>query len=228
MKKIDIATYQALVATATVVERDPFGEKVLALPDGLLVKIFRRKRLWSSATIYPYAARFVRNARRLTALGISTVTVLDVAYCAEAHRYLVTYRPLPGETLRGVLLDSDVNRGTLLDAAAKYIAVLHAKGVFFRSLHFGNIIVSPEDRQMGLIDVADLGFRRQPLSIRERLRNFRHMLRYAEDVSHLRDFGWAFFVTCYLKALPLSSIESTRLRDALQLLPEFSPAVAGE
>ena len=211
MNKIDIATYQALVATATVVERDPFGEKVLPLPDGLLVKIFRRKRLLSSATIYPYAARFVRNARRLTALGISTVTVLDVAYCAEAHRYLVTYRPLPGETLRGVLLDSDVNRGTLLDAAAKYIAVLHAKGVFFRSLHFGNIIVASGGTTLGLIDVADMSFCRGPLGVRMRMRNFDHILRYGEDRGCVVEHGLDRFVGKYLEGASLTQDECKRI-----------------
>jgi phage gp46-like protein len=54
--------YLALRADATVLERDLHGDKVLQLADGSYLKLFRRKRLISSAAWYPYAQRFADNA----------------------------------------------------------------------------------------------------------------------------------------------------------------------
>jgi len=47
--------YRSLRADAQVIEADGHGEKVLRLADGTFVKLFRRKRLISSALFYPYA-----------------------------------------------------------------------------------------------------------------------------------------------------------------------------
>ena len=59
MKKLDIIPYQQLLESAIIMERDGHGAKVLVLPDGNLVKIFRRKSWLSSALLFPYAQRFV-------------------------------------------------------------------------------------------------------------------------------------------------------------------------
>ena len=222
MKRIDLEAYQQILASATVLERDAYGEKVLRLPDDRLVKLFRRKRWLSSALLFPYALRFVRNAARLKALQIPTVKVVDLAHCAAAQRHLVTYEPLPGETLRTVLRDPATALVSEIDSLARFVAQLHEKGVYFRSVHFGNIIVLPDGCTLGLIDVADMVVRRGTLPVRERLRNFRHMLRYAEDVAALKRRGWADFVECYLAATSLADNDRFALRQALLHLPEIS------
>jgi hypothetical protein len=51
--------YLRLREGARVVEGDEFGDKVLLLPDGTYLKLFRRKRLVTSAAWKPYACRFV-------------------------------------------------------------------------------------------------------------------------------------------------------------------------
>lgn len=227
MKRITLASYRQMLASATVLEGDAYGEKVLQLADGRMVKLFRRKRWLSSALIFPYARRFTRNAQKLAALQIPTVTVVDLAWCAAVRRHLVTYQPLPGETLRQVLRcqATDV-RAQLLRMLAGFIAQLHEKGVYFRSVHFGNIIVLPDRNGLGLIDVADLAVRRKGLSSGERLRNFRHLLRYAEDAGFLREFGWVVFVDGYLEAASLTAVARESLREDLQQLAEFTSTVA--
>ena len=226
MKSIDQETYRQLVSSATVLERDAHGEKVLALADGNLVKIFRRKRWLSSALLRPYAVRFVGNAAHLARRAIPTVTVLEIGSCRSLGRHLVTYRPLPGETLRHVLSREPAERARLLRLLAAFVALLHQKGVYFRSVHFANIIVLPDREQLGLIDVADLSLRRGPLSRGERLRNFRHLLRYAEDGGYLHEFGWMTFVASYLDAVSLPPVTREELRVGLQKLAELTPAVA--
>lgn len=212
LKKINHAQYLALLARAKVLESDGHGEKVLALPDGTLVKVFRRKRWLSTALLFPYAHRFVRNARRLAERNIRTVRILGTVYCPSVARHFVTYQPLPGTTLRQAL--NTVGRGqqSLLDSFACFVSTLHQKGVYFRSLHFGNVIVPPGGGQLGLIDIADMSLRSGPLPVHHRARNFSHMLRYHEDRNSLREYGWTNFLNGYLRAARLSP------RDAQQLL----------
>ncbi|MCM2265305.1 MAG: hypothetical protein NDI73_08955 [Desulfuromonadales bacterium] len=203
-RRLEPADYRTLVDCSKIIERDGFGEKVLQTPDGLMVKIFRRKRLLTTATVFPYALRFVRNVTLLSERGVATVEVLDYAYCPPLRKHLVIYRPLPGMTVRQALQCRACDPAELLTAVSRFVADLHRKGIYFRSLHFGNIIVSPGEGQLGLIDVADMTFRRWSLGSRLRERNFRHMLRYHEDTASMREFGWSRFIELYLEAAHLS------------------------
>lgn len=220
-RRLEPADYRALVDRCQVIERDGFGEKVLQTPDGLMVKIFRRKRLLTTATVFPYALRFVRNVTLLAKRGVASVEVLDYACCSPLQRHLVTYRPLPGMTVRQALQCRVFDPSELLAAVSRFVAELHRKGIYFRSLHFGNIIVSPEGGQLGLIDVADMTIRPWPLGSRLRERNFRHMLRYREDTASVREFGWPRFVDFYLEAAHLS------VRDQRTLLRLFENSPNG-
>lgn len=212
---LDAAGYRSLVDRCQILERDYFGEKVLKTPEGLMVKIFRRKRFFTTATFFPYALRFIRNTRRLAARGIVTVSVVDHAYCPELQRHLVTYHPLEGKTLRDILRASPSDVDGLLYRTAGFIATLHQKGVYFRSLHFGNIVVSPDGENFGLIDVADMTFRSRSLSNRLRVRNFRHILRCGEDAMVLERFGFRTFVDRYVALSDMSARTTGRFVESL-------------
>jgi hypothetical protein len=166
VRRLSARRYARLLAHARVIEADPHGPKVLRTPQGLVVKLFRRKRLLSSALWAPYALRFARNAVRLHALGIPSVHVRGVWHCPARRRHLVAYDFLPGVTLR------ELGTRAPWRACGAFIAVLHARGIYFRSLHAGNLVSLPGGG-FGLIDVADLRFARRPLTMRRRLRNFR-------------------------------------------------------
>jgi tRNA A-37 threonylcarbamoyl transferase component Bud32 len=71
-------------------------------------------------------------------------------------------------------------RQALVERFGKFMAQLHQKGIYFRSLHLGNVLVL-EDGEFGLIDLADLRIYPSSLSPSLRRRNLRHMQRYAED-----------------------------------------------
>lgn len=202
MAVISLSTYHALVAQSQVIERDHYGEKVLIAPDGNFIKIFRTKKLLSTAIFRPYALRFRSNAEKLARLGIPTVQVHSVSYCPENRRHLVAYRPLAGETLRAVLREGGEVE-LLLKRFARFLAELHQRGVFFRSIHFGNVIVQPDSDEPGLIDVADMRIRSRPLGAMARARNFRHFLRYPEDVRALEAFGLERFLNIYLETADL-------------------------
>ncbi|WP_252178703.1 lipopolysaccharide kinase InaA family protein [Endozoicomonas sp. 4G] len=185
MQRLSSTAYQTLIEGAEVIEQDHVGYKVLKLKDKTFLKLFRVKSTISSAWLRPYSVRFARNASELMARGIKTV---DIISCYRLERYkntAVHYRPLPGRTLRQVFpaLNEDETRA-LAEQVARYIAHLHAKGIYFRSLHMGNILKLPDDT-FGLIDIADMRFSRSPLKEALRLRNLHHLARYKQDVQYL-------------------------------------------
>jgi len=191
-----------MVAGATVISRDLYGDKVLKLPDGLMVKLFRLKRMLSSAIIRPYAKRFERGARRLRELNIPSVEVVDTFRVRSIGRDVVVYHPLEGEALWEALRYSD-NKETLLKLFSAFFAGLHDKGIYFRAIHFGNVLVLPGG-EFGLIDVSELRISPSSLSVRKRVRNFKPIFRYKEDRAAIMDFGFDLFLNSYIKNSSLS------------------------
>lgn len=168
--------FLALSEGARRLESDGFGPKVLALADGTMIKLFRRKRLISSAALFPYASRFARNAQKLHQLGIPAPAVIQVARIDGMARDMVHYRPLPGETLRE-LLEAGLAAERLQALKAqftRFVIRLHDAGVYFRSLHLGNVVLTPEG-ELGLIDFSDLRVYPWRLGSYLRARNMRRL-----------------------------------------------------
>lgn len=190
--------YLALRTNATVLERDLHGDKVLRLADGNFLKLFRRKRLVSSAAWYPYAQRFADNTQKLGERGIPCPGVIGVYRIPDIRRDAVHYRPLEGASLRQIIQSGGAENG-LRDTLARFVAQLHARGVYFRSLHFGNIILTPSG-EFGLIDIADLRTWDRPLTNFYRQRNLQHLFRDPQDREWLDAAGTATFEKTYLSA----------------------------
>lgn len=182
MQTLNHPAYVAFREGAEVIEADGSGDKVLVLADGTMLKFFRRKRLMSSALLFPYAQRFAANTKALRQRDVPCPQVLDVYRIPSIERDAVHYRPLSGETIRR-LYATDAP-ADLRFRLGRFVAELHAKGVYFRSLHLGNIVLGI-DQRLGLIDVADMSCRRNALSPAKRLRNFQHMARYRKDMQWL-------------------------------------------
>jgi tRNA A-37 threonylcarbamoyl transferase component Bud32 len=201
MQAIDHSTYEALRKGAHVLEADGSGDKVLKLADGRMLKLFRRKRLLSSALFYPYAQRFADNTRALEQRGILCPKIIAVYRIPSIQRDGVYYSPLEGTTVRA-LQNSAEEANVLRAQLGGFIAQLHEKGVYFRSLHFGNVVLTPKG-YLGLIDIADLRCQKRALSDSKRLRNFAHLLRYKEDRQWLlgQDAGDTF-LEGYRQSLP--------------------------
>ncbi|MDB6048541.1 MAG: toluene tolerance protein [Pseudomonas sp.] len=194
MRALAFADYQTLRKDAEVIEADFFGDKVLRLEDGNFMKLFRRKRLISSAVFFPYAQRFSDNALELKKRGVRCPDILATYRVATIARDVVHYQPLPGQTLRQVIADPhQFNDPQWLQAFGAFVANLHNLGIYFRSLHLGNVVVTPEN-ELGLIDIADMRTLRGPLRKNMCLRNFQHMRRYRNDHEWLlQDQGVHFF-----------------------------------
>lgn len=217
MKPFSLGEFQKLVSASEVLEQDDHGPKVLKTPEGLMVKIFRRKRLISSALIKSYAVRFVENARKLKDLGFSTVDIEGFYYCKEIKRALVFYRPLPGETLRTTLRNKG-HDDDLMERFIQLVARMHEKGVYFRSCHFNNIIVGNSMERLGLIDISDMKILPRRLSYFQRSRNFKHMVRYKVDQEAIKQFGINRFIDSYFRLCSLSESRKKQLRNSFNQL----------
>jgi O-antigen ligase/tRNA A-37 threonylcarbamoyl transferase component Bud32 len=181
VKTLTQTALQKLTTNAQVIEEDGLGPKVLRLVDGSFLKLFRQRRWYTSGSFNPYSERFAVNSERLRHIGIPTPQILDL-YRIKDGSSAVHYLPLPGNTLRQVLqgITAPDVREALVERFGKFMAQLHEQGVYFRSLHLGNVLVL-EDGEFGLIDVADMRIYPSSLSLSLRQRNLRHMQRYTVD-----------------------------------------------
>lgn len=204
MKILDKDQYQALREGAKVLAGDDFGDKVIKLTNGQIMKLFRRKRLFSSALIYPYAKRFAVNVKKLKKLAIPTVSNLDLFRIPSISRIAVVYQPLLGDSLDDIIHQNNFHKKHILQFAA-FLANLHKQGVYFRSIHLGNVILTPKDK-LGLIDVSDMKIYRRALPASFCARNMRHFCRYPEHVAALFPAGEEnLFLNSYLAALNISN-----------------------
>lgn len=181
MQKLSRDLYDKWRTGADVLEQDRYGEKVLRLADGTFLKLFRRKSWFSKNMLYPPAKRFADNACQLKRLAIACPTIIQVYTMSAPYRSVVHYEPLAGTTLRQLIKDDPtLDKPELLTRLAEFITHLHDQGVYFRSLHMGNIVLTP-DNELGLIDISDMRCLGKPLSQKMRSRNYQHLFRYEKD-----------------------------------------------
>lgn len=181
MQSLSSEQFAAMRQDAEVVEKDGHGEKVLRLSDGTYLKLFRRKSWLSKTVLFPPAARFAANAAELEHLGIPCPRIISLYKLSNPYRSVVHYEPLEGTTLRQLLNEHpSLEQLELFGMLGEFITHLHELGVYFRSLHLGNIVLTPAG-DLGLIDISDMQCLGKPLPRRLRNRNYQHLLRYEKD-----------------------------------------------
>ena len=185
MQNISHQEFKLLIEKAIVLAEDEYGKKVLELTDHSIIKLFRVKRFISQASLYSPARRFAKNAVKLRQLNIPTIRLINLYKIKSIKRTAVHYQQLEGIMVREYL-QSNKDNSAFLEQLGKFLAHLHNKGVFFRSAHFGNIIVTP-DQQFGLIDISDMSISTFPLSPFKRLRNLKHIFRLKVDIQLLNN-----------------------------------------
>lgn len=181
-----------------VLEQDCFGIKVVRIADGSVFKIFRVKRNFSSARVFSYARSFCRNEKRLHQLGIPTIQIKQLFHLSDGNKSAVLYSPLVGMTVRELF-----TRGELTAAHAQtlggFIAHLHDLGIYFRGLHSGNIVLTPQG-QWGLIDISEMTIFPWRLERRRRKRNFARYWRNAAEASSFGFENIKVLITAYCEA----------------------------
>lgn len=204
---------QDMLKGGEVLEQDERGYKVVRLQTGDILKIFRVRRKISGARIYSHARRFMRNAERLQKLGVNTVVCKRLFHFANSTDTAVLYLPLPGYSVKK-LLDGHLFNEDMAHALGVFIARLHQLGIHFRSLHMGNILVMP-DGQYGLIDISDMNIYPWPLFCNTRVRNFRHLCRYPEDIQKMGKACWERLLQGYFTSSQLGQVCESALRSKL-------------
>ena len=214
-QQIDQATYDNLISQGKILETDPWGTKVVETEDQKIIKIFRLKRVYSSALLFPYACRFKRNATQLKKKGIETIDVESIGYCRAEQRHILTYKRISGLSVKALVTEKNNEYTELIEQLIKFVVELHKKGIYFRSLHFGNVIVNTEG-DMALIDIADLEIYPWPLLVNQRIRNWKHLLKYSFEKSVVSQFGNVRFFDLYAQLSNLSVDQTALLKKALK------------
>jgi tRNA A-37 threonylcarbamoyl transferase component Bud32 len=188
----------------TPLESSKRGVKVFETQDGKILKIFRgKKNRLSSNHFKPYAVRFANNAKHLQQLGIMAPKVESVEACPDLNIHVLCYEKLPGKGAATLVREG--NRQTL-DEVIAFVAKLHQKGIFFRALHMSNLL-RQSAADFALIDVADMRFRKNPLSLYMRLRNLKHLFMHRDDKIIWSQAGTHYWLKSYCEAAGFSSLK---------------------
>lgn len=198
MRIVTAKQWQQWQARGEVLEQDVRGPKVLRLDDGQILKLFRpRRRLWL-ARLLPAAPRFARHAVQLQRRGVAVPQVGECFWLDRAQAVSgCLYAPLPGRSLEQIWKESRAAFDALLPAFAAFIRSLHQRGIYFRSLHLGNVLLLP-DGGFGLIDFLDLRLYRSALPARLVRRNLAHLQGYLER-NRITGFPWQALQAAYAR-----------------------------
>ncbi len=189
MRIVTANEIQGWLSQGEILEKDSRGPKVIRLADGSFLKIFRSRHAPFLARLRPDALRFKANAETLQHLAISTPQVQECLWLDRDKAVSAClYQPLQGTPLDKLFHDARKDFDKLLPQLAGYIHTLHQRGIYFRSLHLGNILLTPE-QGLGLIDFLDIRFKKGPLSERLTRRNFEHLRNYLKR-RKVQDFPW--------------------------------------
>lgn len=212
-KLLSDSDFNDLCKTASVLERDVRGVKVLRLEDGNILKIFRLRGFFSSSRIYSNARSFCRNATRLKKLGISTVKDCQLYHFSNASNTVVVYKPLEGDTLKTLFYGIKATEQDCVNLGC-FVAKLHTLGIHFKSLHLGNI-VRTHSGELGLIDIADMRIFPWQLMLKTRVRGFKRFLRYQEDIKIIGKHNWELILASYIESSGLNGSEAQYFRSQI-------------
>ncbi len=133
--------------------------------------------------------------------------------CRSSGTYL-HIKKLEGQSVKDKLSEAE-GKNDLINHLIKFISELHAKGVYFRSLHFGNIIIDSKG-DLSLIDISDLKVYTGALSVNHRVRNWKHLLKYDFEKKLINEYGWNAFISKYIEYSRLSKRQEKQLNMAIK------------
>ena len=171
----------------------------------LMTKVWHRRELLTSDRVIPYHQRFRRALETLRALDVRVPSYRAHGHVLGGKARFVIYEPLPGLPLRACY--DDVNIPDL----AELVCSLHARGVYFRGLHLGNVILGA-DGTLGLIDVQDIRFLQGPLGWRRRERNLGILCAHPADLALMQEGLWSELVMAYCRSAGFSVADAARMR----------------
>lgn len=183
------------------------GPKVLQQQNGNIIKIFYSSKKWSLPLLLPHALRFHRSAKRLNNANFLAPSIKTLAYYPTKKAHVLTYPEIPGQDFRQL---SD-NTPAILEKLPRFLAALHQKGIFYKGIHLGNIILTPK-QEIALIDITNVKAYHKPLTLPQRAKNLAHFVYYWRDTQVFRTYRRNRFLQEYALAEKLSTQENQKLR----------------
>lgn len=202
MDIISSQEFNAIVKEATIIKygRSLSHPKVLENKNTIIKLFYRKRRLLSSDRVKPQALRFYRNTLSLNANGYNVPHVFKIQYCVEQRIFLIYYHKIEGQDIRSLASQGHLN---IIQDVAKLIANLHQQGIFFRSIHLENLLYK-SNGTIALIDISDLKIQSKSLSIYQRYRNLKHLLKVPHDKDVWDAYGITNFLHLYFNLAALS------------------------
>ena len=159
-----------------------------------IIKIFNVRGYISSGFFNTYASRIIKNSIKLKEHEISSIEITsELAFQYNNRLSGVSYRYIPGKTYRD--LGNKITKEMITDLA-KYISIIHKKGIYFRAMHLGNILL--HNKKLFLIYIAQIHFYPWSLFIFTRARAFRRMIKYQDDIKHFGLINYKNLISEYM------------------------------
>tara|TARA_R110002073_G_scaffold205_7_gene2653 strand:- start:5576 stop:6247 length:672 start_codon:yes stop_codon:yes gene_type:complete len=173
----------------------PLRPKMVATRSGEYIKFFYDQPGLHWSSFYPKAKRFTDNAHALLKFGFVAPRITRLAHCPEEMAWFIVYKRLPGDDVRELADSSNLKQ------MANFLAHLHQKGIYFRGIHLGNVLVT--ENTYSLIDFAGMTLWPMPLTTWQRLRNIGRFVSFPEDIELFKEYGVERFCAEYCDAAEL-------------------------
>lgn len=191
-----------------VEKADDLGHRKTFHKKNEIIKIFNVRGYISSGFFNTYASRIIKNSIKLKEHEISSIEITnELAFQYNKRLSGVSYKYIPGKTYRD--LGNKITKEMITDLA-KYISIIHKKGIYFRAMHLGNILL--HNKKLFLIDIAKIHFYPWPLFIFTRARAFRRMIKYQDDIKHFGLINYKNLISEYMNSSKFNSFERIRFQ----------------
>ena len=187
---------------------DDLGHRKTFHKKNEIIKIFNVRGYISSGFFNTYASRIIKNSIKLKEHKISSIEITnELAFQYNNRLSGVSYRYIPGKTYRD--LGNKITKEMITDLA-KYISIIHKKGIYFRAMHLGNILL--HNKKLFLIDIAKIHFYPWPLFIFTRARAFRRMIKYQDDIINFGLINYKNLISEYMNSSKFNTFERIRFQ----------------
>jgi hypothetical protein len=187
---------------------DDLGHRKTFHKKNAIIKIFNVRGLISSGFFNTYASRIIKNSLKLKKYDIPSIEITNELVFQYNRRLSgVSYKYIPGTTYRD--LSHKITMDMITDLA-NYISNIHKKGIYFRAMHLGNILL--HNKKLFLIDIAKIHFYPWPLFVFTRARAFRRMIKYQDDIKNFGLINYKNLISEYMNSSKFSYFERIRFQ----------------
>ena len=187
---------------------DDLGHRKTFHKKNAIIKIFNVRGLISSGFFNTYASRIIKNSLKLKKYDIPSIEITNELVFQYNRRLSgVSYKYIPGTTYRD--LSHKITMDMITDLA-NYISNIHKKGIYFRAMHLGNILL--HNKKLFLIDIAKIHFYPWQLFVFTRARAFRRMIKYQDDIKNFGLINYKNLISEYMNSSKFNYFERIRFQ----------------